>query len=115
MASRSQRHMLDNMTWTASGRRTPTTTGKPTFSGTNTVGSTQTGVDATFTGTPTITVARAWVRDNVEIAGATGATYTLQAGDSGKAIRFRNKASNAVSNATNRGVTIVDSAPRTVP
>jgi hypothetical protein len=115
MPTRSQRHKLDLYNLDSSGRRTPTTTGKPTFSGTNTVGSLQTGVDATFTGTGTITIARAWVRDNTEIPGATGATYTLQAGDSGKAIRFRNKASNAISNNLNRGATVVDSAPRTVP
>jgi alpha-D-ribose 1-methylphosphonate 5-triphosphate synthase subunit PhnG len=115
MAGRSQRHKLDLQNVDSSGRSVPTTSARPTFTGTNTVGSLQTGVNATFVGTGTITVTRAWVRDNVEIAGQTGATYTLVAGDSGKAIRFRNKASNAVSSNLNRGSTIVDSLPRTVP
>jgi hypothetical protein len=114
MVSRSQRHRVVMRGQDSSGRRIPSTAAKPTFSGTNTVGSLQTGVDSTFTGFGTITVARAWVRDNVEISGATGATYTLQAADSGKAIRFRNKATSAFAN-VDYGPVIVDSDPRTVP
>jgi hypothetical protein len=114
MASRSQRHKVRFQGLDSSGRYVPTPSNKPTFSGTNTVGSVQTGVNATFTGFGTITITRAWVRDNAEIPGATGATYTLQAGDSGKAIRFRNKATSPFGN-VDRGEVIVDSAPRTVP
>jgi copper(I)-binding protein len=88
------------------GRTVPSTTARPTFSGTNTVGSVQTGVNATFTGSGTITVTRAWVRDNTEIPGQTGATYTLTASDTGKTVRFRNKASNLM------GTTTIDSLGR---
>jgi hypothetical protein len=91
---RSQRHMLEFQGVMADGRFTPRTGARPTFSGTNTVGSTQTGVNATFAGSGTVTVTRAWVRDNAEIAGQTGATYVQAAGDTGKVVRFRNKASN---------------------
>jgi hypothetical protein len=106
---RSQRHMLEYQGVMEDGRSKPRTTARPTYTGTNTVGSLQTGVNATFVGSGTVTVTRAWVRDNGEISGQTGATYTLAAGDSGKAVRFRNKASNLM------GETVLDSLPRTVP
>jgi alpha-D-ribose 1-methylphosphonate 5-triphosphate synthase subunit PhnG len=77
--ARSQRHRLEQQGKMSDGRELPRTTARPTFSGTNTVGSTQTGVNSTFTGSGTVTVTRAWVRDNAEIAGQTGATY-VQAG-----------------------------------
>lgn len=105
--ARSQRHKLDVQGLMSDGRSVPRSTARPTFSGTNTPGSTQTGVNATFTGSGTITTTRAWVRDNTEIAGQTGATYVQSASDTGKAVRFRNKASN------NMGTTIFDSLPRT--
>lgn len=103
---RSQRHRLEYRGTMSDGRTTPSASARPTFSGTNTVGSVQTGVNATFAGTPTIAVTRAWVRDNTEIAGQTGATYTLTGSDTGKVIRFRNKASNPM------GTTIMDSLGR---
>jgi hypothetical protein len=114
MMSRSQRHKVVAQGLDSSGRRAPLATARPTFSGTNTVGSLQTGVPATFTGFGTITVTNAWVRDNTEIPGATGTTYTLVAGDSGKAIRFRSKATSPFGTA-NVGPVISDSNPRTVP
>jgi hypothetical protein len=103
---RSQRHRLEYRGIMSDGRTVPSTTARPTFSGTNTVGSVQTGVNATFTGSGTITVTRAWVRDNTEIPGQTGATYTLTASDTGKTVRFRNKASNLM------GTTTIDSLGR---
>jgi len=90
------------------GRQLPRTTALPTRTGTVTQGQVQTGVNATFTGSGTVTVTRAWVRDNAEIAGQTGATYTLAAADAGKRVRFRNKASNLM------GTVTYDSLP-TVP
>lgn len=104
--ARSQRHKLDVQGLMSDGRSLPRTSARPTFSGTNTVGSTQTGVNATFVGSGTIAVTRAWVRDNAEIAGQTGATYVQAAGDTGKTVRFRNKASN------NMGTTTIDSLGR---
>lgn len=68
----------------------PVNTVAPTISGTGTVGLTLTRVsDGTWTGTPTPTLARNWQRGGVDIAGATGTTYVLQAADSGQQIRLR--------------------------
>ena len=103
--ARSQRHMLEHQRVMADGRRLPTATALPTRAGTVTQGQTQTGTNATFTGSGTITTTRAWVRDNNEIAGQTGATYVLAAADQGKRVRFRNKASNLM------GTTTLDSLP----
>lgn len=107
---RSQRHMLEHQGLMADGRQAPRAAARPTRTGTVTVGQLQTGVNATFTGSGTVTVTRAWVRNNSEIDGQTGATYTLAAADQGKVVRFRNKASNLM------GTTIMDSLPTgTVP
>jgi len=103
--ARSQRHRLDVQGLMSDGRSLPRSTALPTRTGTVTQGQTLTGVNATFTGSGTIAIARAWVRDNAEIAGQTGATYVLAAADQGKRVRFRNKASN------NMGTTILDSLP----
>jgi hypothetical protein len=110
MPSRSQLHMQQVVNVDASGRRRPFCTVLPTFSGTNTVGSLQTGVDGTWTGSATITITRRWSRNGVPIPGATGSTYTLVAGDSGKAIRFENIARNQYA-----GDQYAVSLPRTVP
>ncbi|NYT43111.1 hypothetical protein HZY97_20215 [Sphingomonas sp. R-74633] len=52
--------------------------------------------------------AREWRRDGVAIAGATNATYVLQAADVGKAITFAVTATNGL-NAANK-VTVVSAA-----
>jgi hypothetical protein len=64
----------------------------PTISGTAQEGETLTGTNATFIGNPTISIARAWLRNGVAIGGATNATYVVQAGDVGNRITFRNVA-----------------------
>ena len=79
--------------------------GGPTVAGTAQVGQVLTGTDATFVGSGTIAITRAWLRDDVPIAGATGATYTLVVADEGARIRFRNIADNGLVVATR------DSAP----
>lgn len=48
------------------------------------------------TGTPTPTITRQWTADNVNISGATSATYTPVSGDVGKAIRCAATATNSV-------------------
>ena len=67
-------------------------TGAPTISGTAQVGETLTadasGI-ADEDGIANATFSHQWVADTQDIAGATGSTYTLLAGDEGKAIRVR--------------------------
>lgn len=91
----------------SSGRFKPRIATLPTFSGTNTQGSLQTGVNGTFTGSGTVVITRQWYRNGLPIPGATAATYTLVAADmGGKIIRFANIARNqygeTVSNSTGR-------------
>lgn len=73
---------------------TPANTVAPAITGTATVGQTLTVSNGTWTNSPT-GYARQWTRDGADIAGATGATYTLVAGDSGKMIGARVTATNA--------------------
>lgn len=62
----------------------PRFTAPPTISGTAKVGQTLTGSSGTISrGTAT---ARRWLRGGVAIAGATGATYVVQAADIGNPI-----------------------------
>ncbi len=69
--------------------------GSVTFSGTAAVGSVLTQTSAgTFTGTPAPTITRNWQRSDGlggwdDIAGATGTTYTIAAGDYQKQLRLR--------------------------
>lgn len=109
MPGRSQRHKIQNQGLNSGGQSMPKMATLPTVSGTNTVGQTLTGTNGTFTGSGTIAITRQWTRNGAPIAGATGATYVLQAGDSGKTIRFQNIARSEY------GVQVVsDSAPRTI-
>lgn len=64
----------------------------PAVTGTAQVGQTLTTTNGTWTNTPT-TLARKWYADGVEISGATGTTYVVQAGDEGKKITSRVTAS----------------------
>ncbi|MCY3959972.1 MAG: fibronectin type III domain-containing protein [Chloroflexi bacterium] len=69
-----------------------TATGAPTVSGTTEVGQTLTadtsGI-ADADGLANATFSYQWIRGDADIDGATGATYELQDGDAGKAIRVR--------------------------
>lgn len=75
----------------------------PVITGTLTNGSTLTVTAGTWQGLPAPTLTRAWLRDNVVIAGATALTYVLVAGDVGKKISVRETATNTA------GVATVDS------
>lgn len=77
----------------------------PTVAGTPTVGEVLTGTNAVFIGGDTITVVRAWLRNETAIGGATGATYTLVEADEGTNVTFRNTATNSF------GVVVSLSAP----
>jgi hypothetical protein len=88
--ARSQIHKKRTQFVTSSGNKLPRTTAVPTVTGTNTVGQTLTGTNATFSGSGTVGVTRQWTRNGSPIPGATGATYELQEADVGKIVRFVN-------------------------
>lgn len=73
----------------------PTLTTAPTITGTAQVGVVLTGNAGVWAGNPTPTVTRVWRANGVDIAGATGATYTPVAGDIGKTIILRETATNS--------------------
>ena len=81
----------------------PRNTASPAISGTANPGNTLTVSDGTWNGTPTIAYTRQWQRRAtatapwVNIAGATGATYTVVAGDVGQSLRAVISAGNRVS------------------
>lgn len=66
----------------------------PAISGTAQVGQTLTCSAGTWSGPASPTLARQWKANGVAIAGATAATYTVQAGDVGKTITCDVTASN---------------------
>lgn len=108
---RSQRHkarVQGVASYQGRNNRKPKITAVPTVAGTNTVGQILTGTNATYTPATGGTVTRQWTRNGVPIAGQSGATYTLVAGDSGKTIRFVNIVRNRF------GTSQFVSAPRTI-
>lgn len=64
----------------------PTNTARPSISGQGLQGSTLTGSDGAWTGSPTF--ARQWARDGIAIPGATAATYALTSADVGASLAF---------------------------
>lgn len=84
----------------------PALTSAPTLGGSTSVGGEITATDGVYSGVPNPTVgAYQWqVSDDgvtgwADISGATGATYTIQAGDDGKYLRRGEVATNAVGSA----------------
>jgi hypothetical protein len=81
----------------------PRNTVAPVISGTPAAGSTLTTTDGTWTGTPTIAIARQWQRRAnataawTDIPGATGSTYTVAADDVGQSLRAVITAGNRIS------------------
>ena len=92
----------------------PANTSPPTVSGQTQSGQTLTADSGSWSGTPTISYAYQWRScdadsgDCVDIAGATGQTYVLTAGEVARRVRVRVTATNAA------GDTSADSAPSTV-
>lgn len=74
----------------------PVFSAQPSITGTLQVGQTLSCSTGTATGTGTVTYARQWTRDGADIAGATGATYTLQAADDLTTIGCRVTATDSV-------------------
>jgi hypothetical protein len=93
----------------------PINTVLPSFTGTPTVGQTLTASDGTWTGTPSPTLSRKWQRDGVDIASATGTTYLLAAGDSGKQVSVLVTGTNTVGSASASSGTALISAGGSAP
>lgn len=97
MASRSQRHLRETAGRggkDSGGNSAIVVTTPPSITGgsasptVNAAGTVFTAVNAVVTG-PNPQYANQWTRDNVDIAGATGATYTVVAADAGTQIRIK--------------------------
>jgi hypothetical protein len=89
-----RRSRTDSMSVSGTGNH-PRILTRPTKAGTATEGETITGTNGTFKGASTVTITRQWIRVAASgaqsvIAGQTGATYVLAAGDVGKTIIFQN-------------------------
>lgn len=78
----------------------PVNTALPAITGTPRVGQVLSGSTGTWTGTPTPTYTRQWLRNGTAISGATGANYTLVSADAGATISLRVTATNSAGNAT---------------
>jgi hypothetical protein len=97
----------------------PVNTAVPTISGALTVGQPLTANTGTWTGTPPPTFAYQWQRCDgagsncLDIAGAAGTTYVLQAADVGGTLRVRVTATNAAgtASATSAATVLIATAP----
>lgn len=78
----------------------PTNSVAPTITGTPKVGTALTALKGTWSGNPTPTYAYQWKAGGVNIAGATGTTYTPVSGDVGKTITVTVTATNSQGNAS---------------
>lgn len=67
----------------------PNNTVAPSITGTATVGQTLTGAAGTWTGRAAPVLSYEWLRNDVAIDGADGATYLLTASDTGAVIKLR--------------------------
>lgn len=73
----------------------PENVSPPSITGTPTVGQSLTSTTGTWTGNPSPTYSRQWLRGSTAISGATAASYTLVAADVGQAISVRVTATNS--------------------
>jgi hypothetical protein len=99
-----RRNRTDSMSVSGTGKH-PKILTKPTKAGTATQGQTITGTNGTFKGDGTVTITRQWIRVQPSgaqsvIAGQTGATYVLAAGDVGKKVIFQNTGTDPMLRAT---------------
>lgn len=82
----------------------------PVISGTNTVGSLLTTTNGTWSGSLPITYTYQWLRNGLNISGATSSTYTLVTADTSNVVSCRVTATNSVgsANATSNSLTIYE-------
>lgn len=97
----------------AAGNVLPFLLTTPLLAGTGKIGSTLTAGTGSWGGYPAPVAPRQWLRDGVEISGATGASYTVKPKDDGRAICCRVAARNVVGTvvATTAAVTATYVAP----
>lgn len=81
---------------TAQTFTSPTITGAPAISGTPEVGQILTASPASVSGNPSPTRTWQWMRDGVDIAGATNSTYTLVSADGGTDVSVKQTETNAL-------------------
>lgn len=96
----------------------PSITGTPVITGSPTPGTAVGYTPAQILGNPPPTTSQQWTLDGVDIADATGATYTPVAGNVGKLLRVRQIASNGVGSpatATSDPVTVAAGAVTMTP
>lgn len=84
---------------TASVTKAPVNTALPTITGTPTAGQTLTSTTGTWSGAPTPTYTRRWLRNGSAIASATAETYELVEADVGAKITVEVTATNTAGNA----------------
>lgn len=82
------------------GGQLPVNTVLPAITGTATVGQTLTASTGTWTGDPTITYTRQWLRDGSPIAGATASTYVLVSADQTRKVSVTVTATNSLGSAS---------------
>lgn len=75
---------------------TPANTATPVISGGPSVGATLTATAGTWTGDPTPTITRQWLRNGVPISGATGSTLSTAGYADGDVITLTETATNVV-------------------
>lgn len=101
------------ITWVGSAVG-PVNTVAPAVTGTTNLGDTLTTDNGTWTGTPVITYAYQWQRDDVNIGGATAATRVIAAADQGHNLRCVVTATNSDGSASaNSNETTVPAAAAT--
>lgn len=98
--------------WALEGSSAPVNTVPPTITGSVEAGQVLTTVNGTWTGTPTPTFTRQWLRDGSSIVGETALTYqTADPGDIGTSIQCRWTGTNSIGAASADSNTIVIEAP----
>jgi hypothetical protein len=89
----------------------PAFSSAPAIIGTPSVGVATSYTPGTVSGSPAPTITRQWLLDGVAISGATGATYTPVAGDSGKSLAVRETATNGSGAETSTSAGVAVTAP----
>jgi hypothetical protein len=102
--------LINNNRVKRGGAIAPFNTIAPVVSGTNTVGSLLTTTNGTWSGSLPITYTYQWLRNGLNISGATSSTYTLVTADSSNVVSCKVTATNSVgsANATSNSLTIYE-------
>lgn len=103
--------LINNNRVKRGGAIAPFNTIAPVVSGTNTVGSLLTTTNGTWSGSLPITYTYQWLRNGLNISGATSSTYTLVTADTSNVVSCKVTATNSIgsANATSNSLTIYES------